>query len=302
MTRPRRHTLVLIAFLVFGGSGAACAADDEQNAKRFIIKENKWTKELSPPGDLFPRYIADQRRPTFALSVVGLDESDIEGASDQRLMLRVGGRYGLFHTYPQQHPGRGIQIDGELGILWQVDTDAGLDVIGWDGIVGLYVAWAPNDRWVFRVGSVHDSSHIGDEFIEKTGRTRLDYSRQEALVSAAWSFADKAGWVYGEAAYAYDYNDQAGMKPGRLQWGAQYQGRGRYWNGRLAWYGAGDFSSWEEDDWKVTTSLQGGLVYPIPKLGRAYRAGLEYVDGRTFMGEFFTSRERYVGIGLWFDL
>jgi hypothetical protein len=44
------------------------------------------------------------------------------------------------------------------------------------------------------------------------------------------------------------------------------------------------------------------LVYPIPKLGRAYRAGLEYVDGRTFMGEFFTSRERYVGIGLWFDL
>jgi len=302
MTRPRRQTLVLIALLVLGGWRSGQAAEGEQDAKRIIIKANKWTKELSPPTDLFPRYIADQRRPTFALSVAGLDESDIEGASDQRIMLRIGGRYGLLRMHPQQHPGRGIQFGGELGILWQVDTNAGLNVIGWDGIAALYLAWAPDDRWAFRVGSAHNSAHIGDEFIEETGRTRLDYSRQEALVSAAWSFADKSGWVYGEAAYAYDYNEEAGMERGRLQWGAQYQGRGRYWNGRLGWYGAGDFSSWEEDDWRVTTSLQGGLVYPIPKLGRYYRFGLEYVNGRSFMGEFFTSRERYIGIGAWFDL
>jgi len=291
-----------MAIFVFGGWVSAQSPEDAQDAKRVIAKDNKWTKVLSPATDLYPRYIADQRRPTFSMSVARLDESDIEGASDQRIMLRLGGRYGFLRMHPPEQGGRGIQIDGELGILWQVDTAAGLDVIGWDGIAGLHVAWAPGDRWAFRFGTVHNSAHIGDEFVEETGRRRLDYSRQEALGSAAWSFSDKRGWVYGEAAYAYDYNKDAGMKPGRLECGAQYQGGGRYWNGRLAWYGAGDFSSWEEDDWKVNTSLQGGIVYPIPKLGRSYRFGLEYYNGRSFMGEFFQSRESYIGFGFWFDM
>jgi len=132
MNRPVRKTLAWMAILVFGGWASAQSPEAVQDAKRVIAKDNNWTKVLSPATDLYPRYIADQRRPAFAVSVARLDGSDIEGASDQRMMLRLGGRYGFLRMHPPEQGGRGIQIDGELGFLWQVDTASGLDVIGWD--------------------------------------------------------------------------------------------------------------------------------------------------------------------------
>lgn len=259
-------------------------------------------KLLFGPGDfLYPRYLADPRRPTLSFASLETSDSQVAGAGNSRYGVRIGQRVGVARFYRGDDPTRGFQLDAEVGFNGQFDVDNSTDNLGWDGFYGLHLSWLGIEDVALRVGLFHDSSHLGDEYIESTGRTRIDYTREELLFGASWAFADR--WnAYGEYGHGFGLRNEALMEAGRAQCGLEYQSPPVFWNERMGWYSAVDLSFYEEDRWSTNVTAQAGVSFGSGGTGSLLRLGLEYYDGRSQIGELFQSQESYLAWGLWLDL
>lgn len=246
---------------------------------------------LFPDGEIYPVYIADPHRAVFGFLLMSMSDVDIPDSGDSRYGLRIGGRLGLLRGGSLERPG-GWQLSLDAGFNGEFDTDRSADNIGWDGIYGLMLAWALHPDLRVKVGTMHWSSHLGDEFQERTGRRRINYTRGELLAGISWGVADR--WrVYAEYGHAYDQRNEALQQAGRAQLGLEFE-RGR------GWYAALDISATEERDWKLDRALQIG--YAIHSGTRRVRVGIERYRGRPPMGEFFQFTETYTAFGVWMDL
>ena len=296
--KPHRRTAARavgwLAFTVF--SGAVGAADDDAT----IDRRSGRKLVLAPDSDLYPRNLADPRRPTFSLVAAGHSSSEVPQAGDLRFGVRMGGRYGILRLHPQGAPDRGLQFDVEAGWVGQFDIDNSLDVIGWDGVYGLLLSWRTAGKTAIRVGTLHDSGHVGDEYAQRTGRQRINYTREELIFGLTRWVGTTWRW-YAETGYAYT-NKSKLQEPGRFQLGLEYASDAILWKNRLAWYTALDNSFSEERDWMMTSTLQLGLVLPAGNEARHYRVGIELFNGRSPLGEFSFRDETRVGLGWWFDL
>jgi hypothetical protein len=256
------------------------------------------TVTLAPRGDLYPQYIADPHRPVFSIQSVSVNQSEIPDAGSPRYGLKLGGRFGVFRKEQAGDPNKGFQLSFEAGFKGQFDSSQATDNIGWDGHYGVNLSYRPWRKTAMRFGIQHTSSHLGDEYIERTGRTRIEYTREEIYGGISHEIG-RSWLVYGEAGYATDLRNDDLQKPMRLQSGAQYQSRLMF-GGRLGWYSAINTTAFEERDWQPTLTVQAGVF--MPHLERVRRIGIEYHDGRSSIGEFFRSDEQHLAVGIWLEL
>jgi Protein of unknown function (DUF1207) len=251
-----------------------------------------------PQDDLYPQYIADPLRPQSAVMLVRSPSSGIPDSGDSRFLLRLGGRYSIARLHPVGQPDRGFQIDFEGGFFSQFDMDNSLDNIGWDGLFGLRLSYKGDGPWALSLGSRHDSAHVGDEYAQRTGRMRIEYTREEIVLGASW--APDGFWrTYLEAGWGY--NRIESEEPLRLQVGVEHISREGLWRGEIPWYAAIDMTVYKENDVQVRTSAQLGLIFPTDRGTNRYRAALEFVSGRSVLGEFSMHDESYIGLGWYFD-
>ena len=237
------------------------------------------------PG--FPSPIAGPASRGFAFSRVALDEITTDDTGDSLWALKLGSVFPLVRIGEWR-----LSLDA--GFLGLFDIDRNYDNLGWDGNYGLVIAHPLGRNVAMRFAWLHDSSHIGDEYMERTGRTRIDYTRQEFALGATWWPAPT--WrVYGEYGHGTGYDSGDPGEPGRAQAGLEWD-RGTRW----APYAAMDMQAWEERDWNVDLAVQVGLAFKTE--GRRWRLGLEYYDGRVPLGEFYLEDQRHLSLGLYFDL
>jgi hypothetical protein len=257
------------------------------------------TLELFPAGELYPPYLADLHRPGFGLVQVHAASTTVDDAGDRRFDLRLGGSFGLLRLRPRDRPDRGWQLDVVAGFDGQFDVDRSYDNIGWDGNYGLSLVTARDHGLAFKVGVYHTSSHVGDEYAERTGRRRIGYTREELVAGLSWTPA--ARWrLYAETGWAYDRRNEELQEPGRLQAGVEHTAPATLWGGRLGWFAAADLSATEERDRSVDASIQAGLL--VLSGPRRWRLAAGFYDGRSTLGEFFQDDERFLTLGLWLDL
>jgi opacity protein-like surface antigen len=267
----RASTLLLGLGLLLAGRGAAF--------------------EIFPDSNLYPRYVADPRHPGFGVTLLGFPNPRIHDSGDRRVGLKLGGRFGLLRV-------GGWQADIEAGFTGQFDIEHSLDNIGWDGTYGFLVSSALANGLSVQFGTKHISSHVGDEYAERTGRRRIEYTREELAAGVAWAIDDR--WrTYAEAGWGLSLRDEIGQEPGRLQLGLEHEAPGKIGHGRLGWYAALDLGALEEKDWQVDPTLQAGLL--VPAGSRRWRIGLGYHSGTVPIGEFFREDETYIALGLWLD-
>ncbi|MFT5285887.1 MAG: hypothetical protein ACI8TQ_002055 [Planctomycetota bacterium] len=261
---------------------------------------DNWSLIVGPKKGFYPSYLASQHRATFALKSISNFDSEIEGAGESRFGLRIGAKIGLFHLVPKSNPYGGVLIDGEVGFLAQFDRDNSTDNLGWDGLYAMHANWMSADKLALRFGFAHDSSHLGDEFIESNGRKRINYTREELRVGASMQLSSE--WRgYAEYGHAYTINNPALQERGRFEWGFEFESIASPWNGRSKPFAAFDVTSYEEDDWKANVTLQLGVVSQSSS-STIWRVGLEYYDGRSPIGELFQDEERHLAWGFWFDV
>jgi hypothetical protein len=261
----------------------------------------QWNTEFSPAGHLYRPYIADPHRATISLTRMDAYHTDVPDSGASRLGLRIGGNWGMFRFLKEGDTDHSLQLDLEVGLHGQFDSDNSTDLIGWNGRFGSYLSWWGPGGLALRGGWNHLSSHLGDEYIERTGRARVAYKREEVLLGASWD-VDESWRIYGEGGYAYDLGNKEVQSAGRLEAGLELTPQAQWWNGRMGWYAATDVSSYQDNDWDPNLTLQAGLVINVDDLDRVYRFGVQYYAGRSQLGEFFKYKERIISLGFWFDL
>ena len=251
--------------------------------------------ELFPQDQLYPSYLANPLRSMFSVQMKFIDESAIANTGNRRFDLKIGGRLGIFRVKSSQ---REWQLTLEGGFHGLFDIKHSEDNIGWDGIYALSLDVRENEHFTWRVGTHHISSHIGDELVLRTGRTRINYTRQELRAGAAWQVTPE--WLtYAEIARAYDINNKVLQKHWRKEVGIQYEKRHNVFYS-AGFYAGLDLSSYEENNWDINKAAQFGLVFVNDE--RHWRLGLEIYDGRVQIGEFFRDKEKYIGLGFWVDI
>ena len=214
------------------------------------------------------------------------------------MWLSAGGRFGIVRIDRKKPDARSWQVSIEAGLDALFDTQNKSDLIGLDGNYGLTMTAASGKPWTYKIAILHTSAHLGDEYAQRTGTARINYTREEVVFGSAWRFRPQ--WrVYGEIGTGYILRSDE-QEPWRLQWGLEYTSEPRFWGGRFAWYSAVDVGSWEERSWRLDTTLQGGIVVHVN--GRTYRLLLEYLDGRPPIAEFFKYSEASLALGFRIDL
>lgn len=250
---------------------------------------------LFPDDDVFPVYVADPQRPGNAAMAHFYTKTHIAESSSERTGLKAGGHFGVVRF---DRPARSWQISIDAGMDAMFDAQEKLDVIGWDGNYGFTCTTAGRGPFSFRFGILHLSAHVGDEYMERTGRERIDYTREEVVLGTRYRLAPRVS-AYFEAGVAYKELTEE-QKPWRLQGGLEWEGTPHLLGGHFAWYGALDLQAFEERDWRVDFAVQGGVA--SRGHGRVWRFGVEYYNGRAPLGEFFQDTEARVTVGMWLDL
>ncbi len=289
--------LILLEMIAFGTLAEAQTTEGGQRPLLWTHSSGT-TFKLFPSGDVYPVYVADPHRPTNAITEMFYDNVRIEDTDTPRSGLNAGGRFGILRIDSGKPGGRSWQVSISAGIDAVFDSQHKLDAIGWDGNYGLTVTTATGGPFGFKVGVLHQSSHIGDEYAARTGRERINYTREEVVVGMSWRVRPRLR-AYGETGVQYIGRSEA-QEPWRYELGLEYESRPKLWGGRFAWYAAGDLSSMEERDWRLDNALQAGLVTRSD--GRTYRLGVGWTDGRPPLGEFSFYTEQWLTFGFWIDL
>jgi opacity protein-like surface antigen len=251
-----------------------------------------------PSGDIYSVYVADPHRPSNSVAESFTVGGGIPETRSPLTQVATGGRFGMVRFGPAAPGGRAWQISVEAGFDALFDSQNKLDVVGWDGNYGLTVTTASSSPLAWKFGLTHVSSHIGDEYLMRTGRERLNYTREELNVGAAWRWSPQ--WrAYSEAGVAYFRGDDA-LKPWRLQGGVEWDSGLGPCGRRFACYAAADLSSMQERDWRRDVTAAIGIV--VQSVGRTSRIFLEWHDGRPTANEFYTDTVKTLSLGLRMDL
>lgn len=293
-----RQAVLAIVF-VFLFVTQTSAQDDNRADTTFKLGKN-WLLELDPDDQPYPDYLADPRRPRMEVGV-GVADSEIPSTSSTRVMLDLGTRYTLLKITPIKEGKNEFALDIEGGLFTQFDPGNGLDNIGWDGRYGVFAVWDWSDKIVARVGYRHISAHLGDEYIEQTGRQRINYTRDDLAFGLGYYLSETI-LVYAEPSWAWSMGNENRQKRWAAEGGVQYEGPRDMWNDSTAFYLAAHVRTFAETDWDPGLSVQAGVHVKRDQRSSNLRLGVEGYIGRAVLGEFALDYdEMYLTAGIFFD-
>jgi hypothetical protein len=154
--------------------------------------------------------------------------------------------------------------------------------------------------WTLTGELYHESSHLGDEYGDRFGASRIDWTREVASAwisygpgpvrisgNLSWVLIDELGLARPGGAVAADFEGRA---VGRVLGAAVRPVAGVYFEGAAA------------TSWRVSSSAKLGLSVAAASGGRALGIALIAHDGLSTQRQFFRRESRYVGAELRFDL
>ncbi|MHB8882818.1 MAG: DUF1207 domain-containing protein [Thermodesulfovibrionales bacterium] len=245
-----------------------------------------------PVGDLFRPLIADPKQPQFFVSFNRFRSS---GVGYTMASVGFGETFGLYRwSGDRKEDGLQLSVEGGLFAQFNLDT-ASSDLINADYTIGFPLTYRHGDNSLrFRV--YHQSSHLGDEFLQSANppeRVNLSFEAVELIYSREWR-----GWrVYGGGEYLV-HKEPGDLKPLSAHWGIEFRGSGPLvWNGRPV--AGADMKSFEEHDWDIDTSVKAGLEFGQPNPGqRRLRLMAEWFKGFDPHGQFYKNKVEYYGLGV----
>jgi hypothetical protein len=248
--------------------------------------------ETFPTGNLFRPLLADPKQPQFFASIDGFKSS---GKRYTMASVGFGETFGIYRFFgSRERDGLQLSVEGALFAQFNMNTPS-YDLINADYTIGIPITYRYGDNSLrFRI--YHQSSHLGDEFLQGLNppeRVNLSYEAIDLIYSREWR-----GWrVYGGGEYLI-HKEPGNLKPMSAHWGIEYRGsKPLVWNGRPI---AGvDMKSFEEHKWAINTSVKAGLEFGHPNPGqRRLRVMAEWYKGFDPRGQFYKNKVEYYGMGV----
>lgn len=238
--------------------------------------------------------------------MAGMKESRMSGVffeelnGDMTLLdVTLGGRASVLRYGTRvngQPEGFEIQIEGAGQPRLNLDEDWDLEAA--DFRFGVPLIYG-NDVVQFKLSYYHISSHLGDEFIERTGipaSDRINYARDAVVIGT--SFFPLPAWRwYAEAEWAF-YADE-GADPWAYQFGLDYAQPGPTGIQGTPFFAVNGHLR-EEVDYGGTFVAQAGWLWRGNQ-AHTMRTGVHYQNGKSNQFEFSDEFEQQIGAGLWYD-
>ncbi|MBI3564361.1 MAG: DUF1207 domain-containing protein [Elusimicrobia bacterium] len=247
------------------------------------------------PNEIFPVLTADPRRIQLSASYhrfEGRDESDI-GLGHAWGLMR--GRAGdmqdwLWETDLEGMAFSRFTLGGGINEFQTVDFYAGLPLTARRGDVS------------FKGTLFHESSHLGDDWIRRTGSTGYRFSTEGLQAQAAIDPLPVLR-LYGGARYLLHtvpsparWSAQAGLEltSEDLRWSKEVPTR---------LFLAEDLQWRERAAWNADSHLVVGVKFGFKESpSRAMRVGAGWYDGHSAFGQFFARRERWLDLSAALEL
>ncbi|HEY6085309.1 MAG TPA: DUF1207 domain-containing protein [Nitrospira sp.] len=275
--------------------GAAAPVDVPRSVPPPAIKQDlpKPESKFLPHGLLVDPFHADPRWPHFSIAY----RSITKGLGPYKTgSANFGETFALYRN--------AAPLDGQ----WELAIQAGLfstfnmgasskDLINADYTAGLLAS--------YRTGSLsgflrlhHQSSHLGDEFIlnSTTPVNRINLSFEEIDMKLSYELA---AWlrVYGGGGVLLD-RDPSTLGRGTSQFGTELRSPWTFVSGKIRLVAYGDFQANERSGWAISRSLMGGVQFENARIGdRKVQLLMEYFNGPSPNGQFFTQRTDWIGVG-----
>jgi hypothetical protein len=248
---------------------------------------------LLPGGNLFEPPIADPRWPRFSIGYRYFTDEARNVAS---------ATFGeTIAVYRDRGPYDGLwEVGFQAGVFSIFDLDSqSFDLVNSDFLAGLHAAYRIGDlSTFFRV--LHQSSHLGDEFLLRNRIDRINLSFEGLDLKLSYTLFD---WLrlYGGGAYLF-HRDPADLKPWSTQGGIELQTPWRFFADSARFVTALDLQNREENKWGTEVSVRSGLQFERPQgFGRRISLLFEYYKGHSPNGQFFNRKVEYFGPGLYLD-
>ena len=147
-----------------------------------------------------------------------------------------------------------------------------------------------------RLAFYHVSSHLGDEFLERTGRAPISTSREGLeLLAGVRPLPDPLPGVRLYGGPGLLVRSTAGLAPASVRIGAEWRPRGSRW-GSFRPYASAELFAWEERGWEPLAAAEAGLAF-----GGRYRIALLAGAGPSRAEQFFRQDETLWGLSLGAD-
>lgn len=261
------------------------------------------TEVVGARGHLFDPLLADPRWPHFFASYNYYDEGGDGGSKAIRHVGSVGFGETLTLLRERREGSWRWEAGLQAGVFAVFDLDSeSMDLVNADYLVGPYAAVRRGDLSAF-VRLYHQSSHLGDEYILREDiagdeRVNLSYEALEVLLSHEIPGGLR---LYGGGGYLL-HSDPDDLRHWSVQYGGEWQAPFLLGSGSgVRPIFAVDVQNREEDDWAFDYSVRAGVRFEELDLSsQRLDLMLEYYDGRSPNGQFYTDRIEFLGVGLHF--
>lgn len=247
---------------------------------------------LLPEDLLFSELVADPRWPRFAATAQFYQddpELDTVGSADFGATLPLYGWRALGGEWQ-------IGVQGAVFSIFDLEAES-FDLINSDFLAGIPLS-ARFGRFTGQFRLIHQSSHLGDEFVlrNRAERINLSFEAADFLLSVN---PIKALRLYGGGSVLIR-RDPADLDRFGVQGGVEFLSPEPLVD-HLYPLAAFDVQSREETDWEGDYSVTTGLeLRPDILANRRLQFLVEYYNGRSPNGQFYERRIEYFGTGLAF--
>jgi hypothetical protein len=243
-----------------------------------------------PRVSLFAPLAADLRWPKF---LVGYNYYFGDSKLTHAGLAEAGASIAIVQKSNTRRRGA-WEIGFQGGIFAVFDLAApSSDLINADYLGGITFTYSL-DSLAFFARYMHQSSHLGDEFILNNQVDRINLSFEEITVLASY---DPRLWarVYGGAGVIVR-SDPSNLGRWSLQLGAEFRPVTAKTKRRLQMLAAVNLQSWQQSDWVPDASFVAGITLdPIGESSYRVDFLLRYYIGRSPNGQFFTERIQTLG-------
>jgi uncharacterized protein DUF1207 len=275
-----------IAVLAFGVVPAATAVADEEPPR----SEEGW--QFLPDTRIFSPLLADPRWPHFSVGYARMIRQGFPQIRNSGT-ISLGEHVGMVEFASDDGARVGVGLQPAVFGLFNLD-ELSKDLVNADYRLGI-----PVD---FRYGALsleavvlHQSSHLGDEFVLRVQHQRMNLSYEAATLNVSLEIGSLR--FYGGFGHLI-HSVPPDLDPWSARQGLEWSSTEGESFGPVV---AVHVEERQESSWRPDLSVRAGVEFVDPRRSRRrFQILLEYYRGQDPNGQFFRQRIDSVGIGIHF--
>lgn len=251
-------------------------------------------RTIPPSHKLFTPLMADPQELKSQLSVVQATLSDSSPGNFTGAFISMDVGFPLYNSNRTIDRGTwDLRLVSGIHSQFNIDKSSN-DLLNTDFLVGFPLSYRDGE-WAARLRVMHQSSHLGDEFIlSGNAPNRVNLSFEFAELLLAYHFGEFR--IYAGGSHAFHRQPES-LKPNVRKGGIEYIDEDS------PWLMAVHVTQHQETDWKTEFNAQAGVrVEPVLPGTTQMDIYLQAFDGPFPYGQFYTQEAEYYGISFKLDI